>query len=249
MSKDGERRAGASAQCGQNPGYMEQSSPGNREPLRSAEGHSQGHAEGKSPAAGVDRQSSESSEADWAVTAEAVDTVGRWELGRGHHRSRNGPDFTTASAWEDKSRAPCRQKGRPGETRFTSRDSQTGVGEFAATSEASRAWDSIAVDRGLPGGGPARPRAAEESRALERSPSCPRPALRSVVPPGLKPQLLRLSNSVFSSQMKTCPKSRPRFLPYFPNTWRALRSAAAVSLTTDFTRLTRCQGPFRSKNS
>ena len=179
-----------------------------------------------------------------------MDTVGRWELGQGHHRGRNGRDFTTASAWEDrKSRAPCRHKGGPGETRFTSRESQTGVGEFAATSETSRAWDTTAMDQGLPRGGPARPRAAEESRALERSPCCPRPALRSAVPPGLKTQLSRLSNSVFSSQMKTCPKSRPRFLPCFPNTWRALRSAAAVSLTTDFTRLTRCQGPFRSKNS
>lgn len=55
MSKAGERRAGASAQRGQNPGCVEQSSPGNREPLRSAEGHSQGQAEGKSPAAGADR--------------------------------------------------------------------------------------------------------------------------------------------------------------------------------------------------
>ena len=33
---------------------MEQSSPGNREPLRSVEGHSQGEPGGKSPAAGAD---------------------------------------------------------------------------------------------------------------------------------------------------------------------------------------------------
>ena len=123
MSKAGERRAGASAQHGQSPGCMEQSSPGNREPLRSVEGHSQGQVAGKSPAAGADKVQRAQGQT-WAVTVEAVDTAGQWELGRGCRRGRNGPDFTTASVWEDrKSRAPWRQKGRPGETSFTSRES------------------------------------------------------------------------------------------------------------------------------
>lgn len=37
----------------------------------------------------------------------------------------------------------------------------------------------------------------------------PKPALRSDGPPGSKTQLPRLSNNVFSSQMKTCPKHGP----------------------------------------
>lgn len=40
-----------------------------------------------------------------------------------------------------------------------------------------------------------------------------RPALQSQVLLGSKTQHSRLSNSIFPSQMKTCPKTRPRFPP------------------------------------
>lgn len=143
--------------------------------------------------------------------------------------------MTTASMWEDRKEwrgdmgrqwgtgragAPCtRETDRRSHGTFAGRRKQTQVSVADCSRETSRTWGVTATGQGQSKADGAAPQAEGPRRAVGTAPPTvspeagPGPALRSDVPPGSKTQLPRLSNSVFSSQMKTCPKHRPRLLP------------------------------------